>query len=137
MQRGERVVKGFRLPGEVIIGTLVTKATSSVGWAFTDSGNGTQADRTVLWRAGQTAAQALPGLPLPAGQYSDDIALAINDAGVMVGQSTPYWAAGQPLDPHAVIWTAGGGTIIDLNTVIEPVAGLSLLSALGGLTTVA
>src|SRR5205814_1148637 len=74
-------------PGQGYSGqaNAINSTGDTVGWAYTESGNGTQTDRAVLWRAAQTAAQALPGLPLPAGQYSDDLALAINNAGVIVG----------------------------------------------------
>lgn len=96
----------------VIVGSAVNGQT----------GSGTSITQAVLWRlAGNSVSlQALGSLGRTFSEAKD-----INDAGQVVGYATNI--AGSP--QRAFIWQAGN--LLDLNSLVDPASGFTLLSAEG------
>jgi Protein of unknown function (DUF3466) len=81
--------------------------------------------RTVRWEASSTVATALGNLGTDPSGITDSDAFAINNAGIAVGYAADYDGSGTLLGERAVYWDLDG-TVMDLNTLIDPASGWTL-----------
>jgi hypothetical protein len=95
-----------------------------------DAAGSFKGGRAVQWDAGSTAAIELALLGTSTGGQGESDAYAINDAGFVVGYSFKYTAAGGPVGDRAVYWNPDG-SVVDLNTLIDPASGWTLTTARG------
>ena len=107
----------------------INTAATAVGFAdkYDDSGR-FLGHRAVRWEGSGTAATELGILGTDSSGYTTASAYAINDAGFAVGYANKYDAGGTPLWERAAYWGAEN-VAIDLNTLIDPASGWTLLKA--------
>lgn len=84
--------------------------------------------RAVRWDATGTVATELGNLGTTIGGITYSSAQAINAAGIAVGNARAFDASGASLGPHATFWGADG-VATDLNTLIDPAGGWTLVAA--------
>lgn len=85
--------------------------------------------RAVRWDASETAAVELEILGTTSYGYSTSVARAINDSGIIVGEVQTFDSSDNGLGDHAVYWK-DDGTVVDLNTLIDPTSGWTLTMAM-------
>lgn len=80
--------------------------------------------RGVRWNAGGTSATQLDALSTNTTGYTVDTAIAINDAGTIVG-SGEMFSGNTDLGTRAVRWNAGGTAITELGTISTRTGGFA------------
>ena len=107
----------------------INSAGTAVGRADKYDGAGVyKGIRGVRWDASGTAATELGNLGTDTGGFTRAEAFAINSAGTAVGYAFDYDGLGMQLGDRAVFWGADG-VAIDLNSLIDPASGWTLLRA--------
>jgi hypothetical protein len=108
----------------------INNAGTAIGRAEKYVAGADKGERAVRWDASGTAATELGLLGTnPTGNsYSE--ALALNNAGAVVGAACLYDALGKFLGDRAVMWGLDG-TAVNLNTLIDPDSGWTLCWARG------
>jgi hypothetical protein len=101
-------------------GTIVGGAYKYVGGVFMGA-------RAVRWDAGGTVATELGNLGTDSNGYAWNLAWAINASGIAVGGVDKY-IDGNYVGPRPVYWGLDG-TAVDLNTLIDPNSGWTLMDA--------
>jgi hypothetical protein len=84
--------------------------------------------RAVRWNASGTEVAALESLGTDASGFTFDDAFAINSVGTVVGSAREYDASGNAIGDRAVYWEVDG-TVVDLNSLIDPASGWFLAVA--------
>ncbi len=84
--------------------------------------------RAARWDSSGTAVTVLGTLGTAPNGEASTAAYAINASGLIVGTASEYNAVSGLLEPRAVYWDSAG-TILDLNTLIDPAAGWLLTHA--------
>jgi hypothetical protein len=84
--------------------------------------------RAVLWDAGDTTATELGNLGTNVNGVTTSYAYAINAADTVVGYAYKFDESGDYLGQCAVYWGTDG-VAVDLNTLIDPDSGWTLISA--------
>jgi len=84
--------------------------------------------RAVRWNSSGTVATELGNLGTTTTGLAYDEALAINDAGTIVGSADKY-VGGQFRGTHAVMWSATGTTATELGTIGTDLTGVSYSQA--------
>lgn len=74
-------------------------------------------NRPVRWQTGSTLAIELDTLGSRSDGFADGAVQAVNSAGVMVGGSRRYDAAGKDLGPRAVRWSPSGTAVTELQNL--------------------
>jgi hypothetical protein len=111
----------------------VNSAGTTVGYAGKyDAAGNSKGSRAVRWDAGSSVAIELALLGTSSTGMGQSDAFDINDDGFSVGYSFKYTAGGSPVGNRAVYW-APDGSVVDLNTLIDPTAaaGWTLTAARG------
>ncbi|MCC7146218.1 MAG: PEP-CTERM sorting domain-containing protein [Phycisphaeraceae bacterium] len=85
--------------------------------------------RPTRWDAGSSAVTELDILGTDVNGYANGHANDISEAGVVVGSIDKYDVLGKKLGPVAVLWNPDG-TVVDLNSLIDPDAGWTLYTAI-------
>jgi uncharacterized membrane protein len=85
-------------------------------------------DRAVRWDASGTNAIELAELSVTSYGRADSVTSGINNSGLVVGSATKYDASDRSSGNRAVLWTQDG-TIVDLNSLIDPAGGWVLTDA--------
>ncbi len=116
---------GFTFAGAI----KINSAGTAVGYAekYDDSHNDL-GFRAVLWHASDTAANELANLGTDLDGHTFSSASAINNAGFTVGEAEAFDEDGNDLGSRAVYWNPDG-TVVDLNTLIDPASGWLLTNA--------
>jgi hypothetical protein len=107
-------------------GTAVGYADKYVG--TTVAANRDIGPRAVRWDASGAAATELGNLGTDTTGVTSSDALAINTAGIAVGDAQKYTAGGTLVGQRGVLWNADA-IAIDLNTLIDPASGWTLTEA--------
>jgi hypothetical protein len=107
-------------------GTAVGYADKHVGTTVATNRN--IGPRAVRWDASGATATELGNLGTDATGVTSSTALAINSAGIAVGDAQKYTAGGALVGQRAVLWNADA-IAIDLNTLIDPASGWTLIEA--------
>ncbi|MGA2266484.1 MAG: DUF3466 family protein [Phycisphaerae bacterium] len=111
-------------------GAVAINATGTiVGYAQKFVGGHSPGQRAVRWDAGSTVATELGNLGTDSSGYTTCQANAINSSGLIVGSAAWYVNGVDMGQWHAVYWDANGNAV-DLNTLIDPNSGWTLLNAL-------
>ncbi len=125
------------------LGTLGTDSSGSTfGGAFKINSAGTAigyvekfdeshtdlGSRAVLWNALDSAANELANLGTDLDGYTSTLTSAISNAGYIVGEAEAFDEDGNDLGSRAVYWNPDG-TVVDLNTLIDPDSGWLLTNA--------
>jgi hypothetical protein len=85
--------------------------------------------RPLRWDAGSSAPVELATFGTNPSGFANSGAFAINSSGIAVGDSETFDASGNSLGGRAVYWAADG-TMVDLNSLIDPSSGWTLKDAL-------
>ncbi len=107
----------------------VNTSGTAVGYAYQFVGGTYKGDRALRWDASGTVATELGNLGTDTSGNTSSDALAINAAGITVGQASEYNGAGTYIRSDAVAWGPDGAAL-DLNTLIDPNSGWVLSVAL-------
>jgi hypothetical protein len=106
----------------------INSAGTAVGYAEKYNASGTDlGQRAVRWDASGTAATELGNLGVSTNGLTTSRAYEINSAGLAVGNASVF-AGNTLLGQHAVVWDLSGAAI-DLNTLIDPSSGWTLMQA--------
>jgi uncharacterized membrane protein len=110
----------------------INDAGTVVGISSDDSPLGYVRTAAVKWDANDLQPTQLLGLAGVSAQKTFHVeAWAVNNAGDVVGDSSRYGDGGIDLGQHAVLWPAGSTSALDLNSLIAPSSGWTLLTASG------
>jgi hypothetical protein len=105
----------------------INDAGTAIGYADKYTGGTNVGRRAVRWDAGGTAATELGNLGLP--PFGETMANDINGAGITVGFSQK--SVNGTTMGRAVLWDFDTIDAIDLNTLIDPAGGWTLVNARG------
>jgi len=87
--------------------------------------------RAVRWETSTTLATELPNLGTQSNGYTSTFAYSLNTSGIVAGYADNY-VGGSYVARRAVIWDAAG-SVVDLNTLMDPASGWTLIEA-GGIS---
>jgi hypothetical protein len=107
---------------------LNAAGTAAGGAVKRDAAGNSLGFRPLRWGPGSATPVELTTFGTNPSGFANSGARAINASGIVVGDSEAFDASGNSLGGHAVYWTPDG-TLVDLNSLIDPTSGWTLIGA--------